>query len=172
MPSGSVCGALNISSVRCNAIGIINLFGYIALVNDHCEGSSIQLFIRVEPDAQIGDIWADPVLVRKLSREKVLPIIAFLTGYLLCIEIIATDRLDPLDCYTVWFTLFVVGRLSHIELHAIELTWIVAACHLAGQCICCGGDDIVSLLLLHQETMRLTFPKGRRYIQVPYVHGE
>ena len=168
--SGSVSGAINIGSVRSYIICLINLFSHTALVNNHSEGRSIQLFIRVEPDAQIGDIGADPVLVRELGREKVLPIIALLTGNLLSIEIITADRLDPLDRDATWFTLLIIGCFSHIELHAIVLAWIIAACHLAGHCICYSGDDIVSLFLLHQEAMGLALPKSRRDIQVPDVH--
>ena len=81
--------------VRCDAIITIYLLRYAALIHNHRESRPVQFFIRIYPNGQVGQLWADPICVSELCFEEVLLWVERLIGYLIRVHLVTSDWLNP-----------------------------------------------------------------------------
>ena len=81
--------------VRCDPIITIYLLGDAALIHNHREGRSVQFLIRIYPNGQVCQLWADPIGVSELCFEEILLWVEPLIGYLISVHLVTSDRLNP-----------------------------------------------------------------------------
>ena len=104
----------------------VSSLGHFALVDNHDEGNSLMVLIRIIFNSDVPSVWTHPLVVEivELSAEEFLALVAWLllSLDLLCVEVLAVDSWQESA------RVITVGRarlVVHVELNAEILRRVV-----------------------------------------------